>query len=562
MQESRVGIGWRQPHYSELLQTLPALDFLEVHSENFFGAGGAALATLESARAHYPISLHGVGLSLGSPRGVDPWHLDQLATLVARIEPIRVSDHACFARGQLKGQPMHAADLLPIAFNQDVLDVLCANVQQVQERLKRPLLIENLSAYLGLAGCDTSETDFLNQLAQRTGCQLLIDVNNIYVNALNAQAANPLQTCAAWLDQILPSAVGQLHIAGYVDCGDIVIDNHGSPACDAVWSLYAHAQARFGGVPALVEWDTDVPALHVLLSEVARARVMGQRPENRHPVARSGPLDLRLYGEDGSGESWAGGSEILAALFDTAASPHRGLRAYRANAQALAARALAAAYPVLEQLIGTENFAQLAHHFWLEKPPEKGDLAQWGGALAAFLQEQPQLANEPYLPDVARLEWLLHQAATAADGVLDADSFGLLATCEPENLILTLAPGFALLASNYPVVSIVNAHLNGQIDQLRSVNLSRGELAVVWRCGFKPQTRTCFKKEFELLAVFGVQHTLQTVSVEFDFASWLSRAVQSGLVLGVKALAFDAANLQQDAKEMRHVALGNDKQGL
>ena len=150
--EASVGIGWRHPHYVELLDRMPALGFLEVHSENFFGNGGAALAVLERGRRDYAISLHGVGLSLGSAAGLDPWHLEQLAQLVERIDPVRVSDHASFARGRWSGLGMdpvvHAADLLPLAFSSEALSVLCANVQQVQDRLKRRLMVENISSYL------------------------------------------------------------------------------------------------------------------------------------------------------------------------------------------------------------------------------------------------------------------------------------------------------------------------------------------------------------------------------------------------------------------------------
>lgn len=280
---TQVGIGWRHPHYRELMQSLPGLDFLEVHSENFFGDGGAALAVLEQARAHYPVSLHGVGLALGSAAGIDAAHLDQLAQLVRRIEPVRVSDHACFARGSLGGNTVHAADLLPVPFNDDSLAVLCANVQRVQDRLHRPLLVENLSAYLGFASSDRAEPEFLAALARRTGCQLLVDVNNIYVNALNARIAgdpaDAVQACFDWLDAIAPGAVGEIHVAGHShlndEHGEIVIDDHGSRVCDAVWQILAHARRRFGPVPVLVEWDTDVPALSVLLQEAATARSIG-----------------------------------------------------------------------------------------------------------------------------------------------------------------------------------------------------------------------------------------------------------------------------------------------
>lgn len=281
-----VGIGWRQPHYRELLTRLPALGFLEVHSENFFAEGGAALAVLEQARAQYPLSLHGVGLSLGSASGVDDWHLDQLARLVQRFEPVRISDHASFARGPFNSAAVHAIDLLPIPFSPEALDVLCANVQQVQERLQRRFMVENISSYLSWRATPDasalSEPEFLSTLARRTGCSLLVDVNNIYVNALNAQLSGmpgePEQHGRDWLDAITPADVGEIHLAGHCHVndaqGEIVIDDHGSRVCPAVWRLYQHAVMRFGAVPTLIEWDTDIPVLDVLLDEAARARAV------------------------------------------------------------------------------------------------------------------------------------------------------------------------------------------------------------------------------------------------------------------------------------------------
>lgn len=285
-----VGIGWRHPHFGELLERLPAIDFLEVHSENFFGDGGAALSVLEQGRAHYPISLHGVGLSLGSSAELDTWHLRELSKLVQRIDPVRVSDHAAFARGVWRGQSVHAADLLPIPWSREALEVMCRHVNQVQELLGRQFMVENLSAYVHWVDADPDaamqEADFLNTLAQRTGCLLLVDVNNIYVNARNAQIAgelqDPVHACKCWLDQIQPHSVGEIHLAGHLHVqdahGEIVIDDHGSLVCEAVWSLYGHALGTFGPVPTLIEWDTDVPRLDVLLREVQRARQVAAQP--------------------------------------------------------------------------------------------------------------------------------------------------------------------------------------------------------------------------------------------------------------------------------------------
>ena len=277
-----VGIGWRHPHYAGLLQARPALDFIEVHSENFFAPGGAARAVLRQGREHYPVSLHGVGLSLGSAAGVDDWHLNQLAQLVREIDPVRVSDHASFARGPVAGAsgPVHASDLLPVPFTHQALAAMCANVQRVQECLKRPLAVENLSAYLDWADADLHEADFLAALARRTGCSLLVDVNNLYVNAQNAGLRGDLDSapgaalarCRAWIDRIAASPVAELHLAGHAHLGDIVIDDHGSRVCAEVWALYRHALDRLGPVPTLIEWDTDVPPLQVLLDEAATAR--------------------------------------------------------------------------------------------------------------------------------------------------------------------------------------------------------------------------------------------------------------------------------------------------
>jgi uncharacterized protein len=274
-----TGIGLRQPHYTALHTLRPALAFVEVHSENFFADGGAALDVLHAVRQDHAVSLHGVGLSLGSAAGLDGWHLDRLARLVERIAPVRVSDHASFARAprQRGAPPVHAGDLLPIAFTDGALAVMVANVQRVQERLRRPLLVENLSAYLHWADDHIAEPEFFNLLARRTGCQLLLDVNNLVVNALNAGAGSDAQAvteACSWVDAIAPAHVGEIHLAGYLAAGDIVIDDHGSRVHAPVWQVYRHAVARLGPRPTLVEWDTALPAFDVLLDEAAKAEAV------------------------------------------------------------------------------------------------------------------------------------------------------------------------------------------------------------------------------------------------------------------------------------------------
>lgn len=285
---SITGIGWRHAHERALLQGRPTLPFIEVHSENFFADGGASLALLHEARSSYDVSLHGVGLALGSAVGLDAWHLDRLATLVERIGPVRVSDHASFARAPRRaGQaPEHANDLLPIAFTAASLDIVVANVQHVQERLQRPIGVENLSAYLGWADDSMPEPAFFNQLARRSGCWLLLDVNNLVVNALNDGATDPAAAACAFIDAIDASAVGEIHLAGFSRSSDgLAIDDHGSRVHEPVWRAYAHAIRRLGPTPTLVEWDTALPTFDVLLGEAREADRVADRALSTQAVA-------------------------------------------------------------------------------------------------------------------------------------------------------------------------------------------------------------------------------------------------------------------------------------
>jgi uncharacterized protein len=264
---SGAGIGLRQPHYREVFERLPALGFLEVHSENFFLDGGASMHALERARAAYPISLHGVGLSLGSADRLADEHLAKLKRLVDRVEPALVSEHLCW--GAVGG--VHFNDLLPLPHTRETLDLLAGRVDRVQAALKRRILVENLSAYVEFRDSDMSETAFLAELARRTGCGLLLDINNLYVNAVNFGF-----DAVERLAELDAASIGQIHLAGHAVVDDCLIDTHGSLVCDAVWSLYEKACRRFGPKPTLIEWDTDLPALDVLLSEAARASAIAR----------------------------------------------------------------------------------------------------------------------------------------------------------------------------------------------------------------------------------------------------------------------------------------------
>ncbi len=268
---SSVGIGLRQPHYravgaagapAQAAAVIAPASFVEVHSENFFGAGGAARALLEQVRTRWPVSLHGVGLGLGNAHGLDPAHLRALRELVDRIEPALVSEHVCWTA--MPGA--HFNDLLPLPYTRAALDVLVEHIDQTQQALGRRILIENASAYLRFVGEEMDELSFMAEAARRSGCGVLFDVNNLYVNSVNFGF-----DAAALLDRLPVECVEEMHLAGHCVTEECLIDDHGARVTPAVWALYDAALARFGATPTLIEWDTRVPPLAVLLGEAARA---------------------------------------------------------------------------------------------------------------------------------------------------------------------------------------------------------------------------------------------------------------------------------------------------
>lgn len=263
----RAGIGLRAAHYREVLASRPAVGWFEVHSENYFGDGGQPLHYLERIRADYPISLHGVGLSLGSVGALDQDHLCRLKALAQRIEPGLVSEHLCWSA--YAGR--HLNDLLPLPYTEEALDVVCSKVQAAQDFLGRQILVENVSSYLRFSHSSMDEWDFLAQVAVRSGCGILLDVNNIYVSACNHGF-----DARRYLRAIPAAAVREIHLAGFDRVDGLLIDTHGTRVCDAVWTLYRETRSLVGPVPTLIEWDTDIPDLAVLLEEAATAHRIAQ----------------------------------------------------------------------------------------------------------------------------------------------------------------------------------------------------------------------------------------------------------------------------------------------
>ncbi|MBN2990940.1 DUF692 domain-containing protein [Pseudomonas cedrina subsp. fulgida] len=263
----RAGLGLKNEHFIDVLETAPDIGFFEVHAENYMVAGGPFHHYLGLIRERYPLSLHGVGLSIGGEGPPDREHLARLAALIERYQPQSFSEHLAWS----SHGPVFLNDLLPLAYDSATLQRVCEHVDQVQSTLKRPMLLENPSTYLQFERSTLDETDFISEVIRRTGCGLLLDVNNVYVSCVNHQR-DPI----SYLDALPLQGVGEIHLAGFAEDTDslgdrLLIDDHGAPVDNAVWQLYEKVLARVGAVPTLIERDNQVPAFSVLLAEAQQA---------------------------------------------------------------------------------------------------------------------------------------------------------------------------------------------------------------------------------------------------------------------------------------------------
>lgn len=266
---ARAGVGLKPEHYETILETRPDIGWFEVHPENYMGDGGAPHYYLSRIRARYPISFHGVGLSIGSASDIDRTHLQRLARLIARYEPAMFSEHLAWSTHE----GAYLNDLLPLPYTYETLGTVCRHIDQVQEALGRRLLLENPSSYLEFRTSDMTEPEFLAAVARRTGCGLLLDVNNVFVSATN----NGFDA-ADYIDAFPTDHVGEIHLGGHFEADDgtgapLLIDAHDREIANPVWTLYQRALGRAGAVPTLIEWDNDVPAWPTLHAEARHADV-------------------------------------------------------------------------------------------------------------------------------------------------------------------------------------------------------------------------------------------------------------------------------------------------
>ena len=269
------GLGLRSAYYQEILEQPPTVDWFEIVSENYLVEGGKALYYLDAIAERYPLVMHGVSLSIGGPHALDPDYLRQLKRLAERVKPAWISDHLCWSRGS--AHQLH--DLLPLPYTEESLHYVAGRVRQVQDVLQRPLVLENVSSYVRAARDDYSECEFLRELSELSGCELLLDINNVYVSSRNHGF-----DAWAFIEALPPHKIRQLHLAGHSDYGDYVIDTHDHPVSDPVWALYQRTIERLGPVATLLERDDHFPPLSELLDELANARVLADAVLARRAV--------------------------------------------------------------------------------------------------------------------------------------------------------------------------------------------------------------------------------------------------------------------------------------
>jgi uncharacterized protein (UPF0276 family) len=531
-----AGVGLRAPHYRRFLEERPAVGWLEVHTENYLSQSGWDWHVLQVLRRDYPVSLHGVGLGLGSAQGFSERHLERVRSLAARIEPVFVSEHLSW--GALHDRQLN--DLLPVTLNHDVLNLLCERVGRMQDVLRRQVLLENVSAYVRFHEDAMSEAQFLAELVRRTGCGVLLDLNNLYVNQCN-HGEDALAAIAA-----LPQgSVGEIHLAGHLAAPHAVIDHHGAEVAAPVWELYRAALERFGRVPTLIEWDTDIPALDVLLEEAARADAIAVAygavvGSNRFAAGLqetpAGLLEPHLLQcQQTFGDALFDASRAAPAIAQVkgeAIGERIGI--YRGNLTSGWDKALAAAYPVVRQLVGAEFFSALARAYGKAWPSQDPDLNLFGANFATFLASFEHVADYPYLPGMANLEWSLHRAYYAPDApTLDGTSLSLLSPEDLESARFIPHPAMHLEQSEWAIAQLWLAHQTEGMAFPEEMHTN--SFALVVRPRWQPRLLMLSRAAFAVLTELADGKTFGealdaalALEKDFDVAAHLQQWIEAG----------------------------------
>lgn len=549
------GVGLRTRHYEEILRDWPAMDWFEAISENYMDSGGRPVRTLEAVRAHYPVALHGVSLSIGSADPLNENYLERLRILADRIEPFIVSDHLCWTG--VEGQQLH--DLLPLPFTEEAICHLVPRVQEVQEKLRRPILLENVSSYVTYRHSVIPEWEFLSEVARRSGCGILLDLNNIYVNARN-HGFSP----ESYLRGVESARVAQFHLAGHSDRGDFLFDTHGGQVVDPVWKIYEQALALFGPVSTLIEWDDAIPEFARLSEEAAKARAfyrlaevrgrtgvseVSERYLSKVPSPKGGEISLlelqkrmRDFFDPETSAPPQGAAEFLNP--QGKAAGHERMSVYAEGYPVRIHEALKECYEAVFKVTGPETFWKLASAYAQKYPSSDYNLNRAGQQFPEFLEKSGLASQWPFLLDLARLDRAVREAFHAFDEPpQDLSKLQSLPVEDWEKARFVFQPSLRILKSEWPVVEIWNQRRDARAVLLdpaerkpRSILVSRHDLRV--------RVETVQDSESLFLELLREGHTLGEVcgrmaeaQEELPLMAWFSKWAACGMVARIELAA-------------------------
>ncbi len=467
-----AGFGIRSELFEAVFDKKPKVGFLEAHSENYFGES-IARAKLRECREQYQISLHGVGLSLGRADHLSQHHLDQLKSLIDEIEPLFVSEHLAWSAYSHR----HLPDLLPLPLTEQSFVIMCEHISQMQDHLQKQILVENPSNYLLFDQLQIPEPEFLNRLAEKTGCGLLVDVNNIHVSSTNLQ-----RDASEYINQLDTKFIQQYHLAGYTEVEksgeNVLIDTHNHTVYPPVWSLFEHTVQCHGKRPTLIEWDSEFPELEVLLSECEKAEVILNKPTSAIIIQNTGSKVINANTEKTITQSLViHQNEFLDRVLDfshelpQAIDEHKHrVWIYQNNVFAAIREYLQEVYPALEGVLGAGFFKQMTQAFIQQYPPSEGNIHKYGQDLSKVLNDFDALSEMHYLKDLIHYEWALHSAYFSP--VTDLVEPIKIEQEELLSLPIEFNESVSLLASEYPIYQI---HLQSLPDFGENVSIDLGQ---------------------------------------------------------------------------------------
>ena len=543
------GIGLRSQHYPDILGHWPSMDWFEAISENYMDTGGRPLHVLEQVRHHYPVALHGTALSIGSTDPLNPDYLNRLKRLVDRIDPFIVSDHLCWSG--VGRESLH--DLLPLPFTEDAICHVANRVEQVQDALGRKILIENVSTYVTYRHSAMPEWEFLSQIARRSGCGILLDLNNIYVNAKNHQF-DPID----YLNGVPGELVGQFHLAGHTDMGKFLFDTHSDTVLEAVWNLYREALKRWGRVSTLIEWDENIPSFVRLCEEAEKARTiyqscstqeivrsnLNQTASPRLPADSSAVISLselqdkfkkRILPERRAFDP----KETLLNRQGGEAGESR-LDVYAGGYVARVRESLTEVYEAVRQILGPDRFGELCASYVAKHHSQDYNLNYVGRYLSSYLVDSEWSKEFPFLADLAQLEWQINQAFHSFDEVpLNPADIRSIPPEKWENLRIVFQPSVSLLSTHWPVLDLwLGRHQ--PIGKLSAHKTQIPERILIGRRELKVRCERLDHNQFELVRHLLGGETLgdaceKLVLAEGEAAppvgSWFARWVGDALIV-------------------------------